>query len=157
MELSHIGVDGNAKMVNVGDKAVTKRVAVAEGKITMAAATVKAISDGTAPKGNVLNTAKVAGVLAAKNTAAIIPMCHTLPLSGIDIDFSVEENGVRITATAYVEAKTGVEMEALTAVAVAALTVYDMTKAIDKSMEIGKIRLLKKSGGKSGDYERGAK
>lgn len=155
MKLSHVGDDNNAKMVDVGEKTITKRVAVAEGKIIMQPQVVALVTGGKTPKGNVLNTAKVAGIMAAKNTAAIIPMCHTLPLSGIDIDFGVGDDYLSITATARVEAKTGVEMEALTAVAVAALTIYDMTKAVDKSIEITAIHLVSKSGGKSGDYKRG--
>lgn len=154
MELSHIDAKGNARMINVGDKPVTERVAVAEGKIFMKEKTVIAISEGATTKGNVLNTAQVAGILAAKNVGALIPMCHTLPLNGVDITFDVNPTFIHIVATAYVEAKTGVEMEALTAVSVAALTIYDMVKAIDKEMEIGEIHVLRKSGGKSGDYIR---
>lgn len=154
MELSHIGADGNAKMVNVGDKEVTKRMAVAEGAIYMKPETLTAITSGQTKKGNVLNTAKVAGIMAGKNTSGIIPMCHNVPLSGIDIDFEIGADNIVITAVAYCEGKTGVEMEALTAVSATALTIYDMAKAIDREMEIKNIRLLEKDGGKSGRFVR---
>lgn len=154
MELSHIDKNGNAKMVNVQEKDVTRRVAVAEGKIYMQPQTVVAISSGDMKKGNVINTAKVAAIMAGKRTADIIPMCHNVPLNGLDVDLITEEDGVKIVATAYTDGKTGVEMEALTAVSVAALTVYDMAKAIDRAMVISDIRLMKKSGGKSGEFIR---
>lgn len=153
MELSHIDGGGNAVMVNVGDKKITARKAVAEGFISMLSETVEKIKSGEIAKGNVLTTAKIAGIYAAKNTAGLIPLCHTVPLNGVDIEFELAENKITITASAYCDAKTGVEMEALTAVSVAALTVYDMVKAIDKEMEIGGIRLLYKSGGRSGEFK----
>lgn len=154
MELSHIDKEGNAKMVNVEDKAPTKRTAVAEGKVYMSPQTIEAIISGEIKKGNVINTAKVAGIMAAKRTSVIIPMCHNLPLNGVDVDITAEDGGFKITAKSYTEAKTGVEMEALTAVSAAALTVYDMVKAIDKYMTISDIRLIYKEGGKSGVFRR---
>jgi len=145
-------------MVDVGDKPVTARQAVAEGFVTLHPATLRAIADETVPKGEVLNTARVAGILAAKQCGNIIPMCHSLPVESVSVDFDLpvlepddadQPVRLRIKAVARVRAKTGVEMEALTAVAVAALTVYDMCKAIDKTMVIGGIRLIEKTGGKS--------
>ncbi len=134
-------------MVDVGDKPITAREAVAEGFISLQPATIAAISDGRVPKGEVLNTARIAGIQAAKRCADLIPLCHLLALDSLLIDFQLQENRVQITATARITAKTGVEMEALTAVSVAALTIYDMCKAIDKTMSIDGIRLIKKTGG----------
>src|SRR5215211_613471 len=131
-------------MVDVGDKEVTRRVAVAEGRIVTSAATVRAIVEGTAPKGNVLLIAQLAGITGAKRTADLIPLCHPLPLTSVNVEVSLDESlpGVRVVATAKVDGKTGVEMEALTAVSVALLTVYDLCKARDRGMVMGEIRLL---------------
>ncbi len=152
--LTHLDLQGNAHMVDVSAKAVTLREAVAEGSIQMKPATLTAIANGNAPKGDVLATAKLAGIMAAKQTAQLIPLCHPLPLSKVAVDLTADEDlpGYRITALVRTKAETGVEMEALTAVSIAALTLYDMAKALEKSMTIGPIRLLHKSGGKSGDY-----
>jgi len=140
-------------MVDVSDKATTVREAVATGRIIMSPEAATAIRDGTALKGDVLAVARVAGIMAAKKTAELIPLCHPLPLTKVAIDLAVDESGVTATATAATDAKTGVEMEALTAVSVTLLTIYDMAKAIDKAMTITGIRLLTKTGGKSGDWK----
>jgi cyclic pyranopterin phosphate synthase len=158
--LTHLDRRGAARMVDVGAKPVTAREAVAEGFVTLRRQTLQAIADEKVPKGEVLNTARVAGIMAAKQCGQIIPMCHPLPVESVTVDFDLpvleprrdEPVKLRIKAVARITAKTGVEMEALTAVAVAALTVYDMCKAIDKTMVIEGIRLLKKTGGKSGDF-----
>jgi cyclic pyranopterin monophosphate synthase len=144
-------------MVDVGDKAVTTRTAVASGFVRMSAATVEAIRQHRTPKGDPLEVARLAGIMAAKRTAELIPLCHPLPLNHADVRLEVMEDGVAITATARTEGKTGVEMEALTAASVAALTIYDMCKAIDKAMVITDVRLESKTGGRSGDYEREGK
>jgi len=154
-ELSHLDETGAARMVDVSGKAVTTRTAIASGRITMTAETLAAIRTGTAAKGDVLATARIAGIMAAKRTSDLIPLCHPVPLSSITIDLALDETGITATATARIDGKTGVEMEALTAVSVALLTLYDMTKAMDKAMTIGDIRLLSKTGGKSGDWVRG--
>ena len=154
MEFSHIDEKGNAKMVDVSEKEITRRIAVADGFMRIKPDVLKQITDGNMPKGDVLSTAKIAGIQAAKKTGELIPMCHPLGLDHADIEFEIAADGIKITATAIVHAKTGVEMEALTAVSVAALTIYDMCKSADKSMAIDKIRLLKKSGGRSGEYIR---
>lgn len=151
-ELTHINQQGRARMVDVTEKAVTFRAAAAEGRVRMAPETVKLIRAGGAPKGDVLAVAQVAGVMAAKRTHELVPMCHPLRLTGVDLRFTLEEDAVRILAEVKCKGETGVEMEALTAVSAAALTVYDMCKAIQRDMEIGDIRLLRKTGGKSGDY-----
>lgn len=153
-ELTHFNEQGRAKMVDVTEKAVTNRTAVAVGEIHMVPETLAQIKAGTLKKGDVLAVAQVAGIQAAKHTWELIPMCHPLPLTGIDITFQLSESPcmVEIRATVTCTGVTGVEMEALTAVSVAALTVYDMCKAVQKDMEITNIRLLSKSGGKSGDY-----
>lgn len=152
--LTHIGASGEAHMVDVAEKAETVRVAVAEGHIRMAASTLALIRDGNAKKGDVIGTARIAGIMAAKQTSNLIPLCHPLMLSKItvDIDEDAALPGLRVTATVKLTGKTGVEMEALTAVSIACLTIYDMGKAADKSMEIGGIRLMEKTGGKSGPY-----
>ena len=152
---SHLDDKGNAHMVDVGDKAVTRRRAVARGSITMAPSTSSAIVAGTLPKGDVLATARIAGIQAAKRTSDLIPLCHPLPITKVALDLVTDPAlpGVRITATVKTTGQTGVEMEALSAVSVAALTVYDMTKAVQKDMEIGGVRLVLKDGGKSGRYE----
>lgn len=155
-ELTHLDEDGRARMVDIGGKAETRRVATAGGFIAMSAAARAAIADGTVPKGDVLAAARIAGIMAAKKTAELIPLCHPLPLDAVTVDFALEEAGVRVTASASLSGRTGVEMEALTAVSVALLTIYDMAKAIDKGMTIGEIMLVEKRGGKSGDWVRGA-
>ena len=152
--LSHLNNRGEAQMVDVSSKKATRRQAVAEGKITMSWETLKTIEAGNAPKGDVLGTAKIAGIMAAKQTANLIPLCHPLPIHKIEVEIMPNPNlpGYEIQATVAIKAETGVEMEALTAVSVAALTLYDMAKALEKSMQITEIRLLSKTGGKSGDY-----
>ncbi len=149
-KLTHLDSAGNARMVDVGSKAETHRVAIAKGLIRMNAATLAAIAAGNAPKGDVLGTARIAGIMAAKKTGELIPLCHPLGLDAVNIDFELVENGVECTATASLTGKTGIEMEALTAVTVALLTVYDMAKALDKGMVIEGVRLIEKRGGKSG-------
>ena len=151
--LTHLDDTGAAHMVDVSSKAATAREAVATGRITMSAEAAAAIRTGSALKGDVLAVARVAGIMAAKKTAELIPLCHPLPLTRVAIDLVVDETGVTATATAATDAKTGVEMEALTAVSVTLLTIYDMAKAIDKAMAITGIRLLTKAGGKSGDWK----
>jgi cyclic pyranopterin monophosphate synthase len=155
--LSHLDDQGRATMVDVGPKAETARVARAEALVRMAPQTLAVIAGGTAPKGDVLATARLAGIMAAKRTHELIPLCHPLALSfvGVDITPSEQLPGLRIVAEARLTGKTGVEMEALTAASVAALTVYDMVKAIDRGMEIKSVRLLEKSGGRSGHWQRG--
>ncbi|GIU73038.1 MAG: cyclic pyranopterin monophosphate synthase accessory protein [Bryobacteraceae bacterium] len=150
--LSHFDEAGQARMVDVSDKPVTGRTARAEAFVRMKAAVLDALPDN--PKGNPLEVARVAGILAAKRTPELIPMCHPLAITHADVQVRVEARGVRIEASVSTAAQTGVEMEALTAAAVAALTVYDMTKALDKSITIERIRLLEKTGGKSGHYRR---
>ena len=153
-ELTHFNEQGRAHMVDVTAKAVTHRVAVAAGEIRMAPETLQKVREGTLKKGDVLAVAQVAGIMAAKHNADLIPMCHPLMLTGVNIDFALEDDPsrVEIRATVSCNGETGVEMEALTAVSVAALTIYDMCKAVQKDMQITNIRLLRKSGGKSGDY-----
>ncbi len=141
-------------MVDVGAKAVTERRAVASGRLLMSAELIAALRNKRIPKGEPFETARIAGILAAKQTAQLIPLCHSLPLSHVDVEISIEDYGVHILATAATAARTGVEMEALTAATVAALTVYDMCKAIDKAITITDIRLESKTGGKSGDWQR---
>ena len=154
-KLSHIGPDGEARMVDVGEKPATHRIAVAEAEIDMKASTLVMIRTGKNPKGSVLEVARIAGINAAKHTFSLIPLCHPLALTKIGIDFKVaSKTRLRITSRAEAIDRTGVEMEALTGAAVCALTVYDMCKAIDRGMEICRIRLLEKSGGKSGHYMR---
>lgn len=155
MELTHIDKNGAARMVDVGDKQNTSREAKAQAVVTMEEETLKLIVSGGIPKGDVFSCARIAGIMAAKKTHELIPMCHPLPIDGINLDITAEEpNRVRIISTVKCTYRTGVEMEALTGASVAALTVYDMCKAVDKGMEIGEIILLKKTGGKSGIYER---
>ncbi len=154
MEFTHFNEDGRAFMVEVGEKEITKRVAKAEGTILMEEETLKMIKEGRMKKGDVLSVAQVAGIMAAKKTSDIIPMCHNIFLTGVDIDFEILHNGVKATASVKTEGKTGVEMEALTAVSTCLLTIYDMCKAVDKAMEMTAIRLLEKKGGKSGEYMR---
>jgi cyclic pyranopterin phosphate synthase len=152
-KLTHLDEQGKARMVDVGGKADSRRVAVAEGQIAMSAAALAAIRDGTVPKGDVLAAARIAGIMAAKKTAELIPLCHPLALDAVTVDFAVEEGFVRVTSSATLTGRTGVEMEALTAASIALLTIYDMTKALDKGMVMSGIRLLEKRGGKSGDWK----
>lgn len=154
MSLTHTDEEGRAKMVDVGDKPVTTRTATASGFVRMAAATLEAIREHRTPKGDPLEVARVAGIMAAKRTSELIPLCHNLPLTQADVQLDLEADGIAITATARTDGKTGVEMEALTAASAAALTLYDMCKAIDKAMVITNIRLESKTGGRSGDYVR---
>jgi cyclic pyranopterin phosphate synthase len=151
--LTHLDAEGHARMVDVGGKAVTAREATAFGRITMSDEALAAIRDGLVKKGDVLAVARVAGIMAAKRTSDLIPLCHPLPLTRVVLDLVIEEDGIAATATCATDGKTGVEMEALTAVSVALLTVYDMAKALDRGMVIGGVRLLAKSGGKSGDWQ----
>jgi cyclic pyranopterin phosphate synthase len=153
--LSHVDARGRVKMVDVGDKPVTAREAVAAGEITMSAAALKLIRSGRVAKGDPLQTARLAGIMAAKQTAALIPLCHPLQLTHVSVELSPARRGYRILSRVRTSGQTGVEMEALTAVAVAALTIYDMAKAVDKAMVIGDIRLVEKRGGKSGTYRAG--
>jgi len=152
--LTHLDEAGAAHMVDVGGKTPTRREAVARGRIDMVPEAVRAIRDGSAIKGDVLAVARVAGIMGAKKTSDLIPLCHPLPLTRVAIDLVVDDEGVVATATSATEGKTGVEMEALTAATVALLTIYDMAKAIDKGMTIRDIQLLTKLGGKSGDWKR---
>ena len=153
-QLSHINAAGQATMVDVGAKAVTSREAVARGFITLQKETLQLLQQSALPKGNAIETARLAGIMAAKRTGELIPLCHPLGLDFVDVKIVTHENGLAIEATARCHGQTGVEMEALTAVSVAALTLYDMCKAVDKMMVIGEIRLVKKSGGHSGDFVR---
>ncbi|MBD2358270.1 cyclic pyranopterin monophosphate synthase MoaC [Tolypothrix sp. FACHB-123] len=152
--LSHLDSQGQAQMVDVSQKTPTLRQAVAAAQVRMLPTTLAAIQAGNTPKGDVLGTARIAGIMAAKQTANLIPMCHPLPLQKVEVQIMADEQlpGYQIQATVKTKAETGVEMEALTAVSVAALTLYDMAKALEKSMQIESIRLISKTGGKSGDY-----
>jgi cyclic pyranopterin monophosphate synthase len=144
-EFSHLDSEGSARMVDVGKKAVVRRIATAAGRIRMSPETVDLLREKALPKGDALNTARIAGVMAAKRTPDLIPLCHGLNLTSMDVEFEVGEGEIGIVATARASERTGVEMEALTAVSVAALTIYDMCKAVDKEMEIGEVRLLQKT------------
>ena len=154
--LSHLNDKGDVRMVDVSAKEVTSRTARAEGFVAMAPATLELIVMGKAPKGDVLATARIAAIMAAKRTAELIPLCHPLPLTQVTVDFdpSRDPPGLRVVATAKVDAKTGVEMEALTAVSVACLTIYDMCKTVDRAMSFSGIRLVEKTGGRSGTFRR---
>jgi cyclic pyranopterin phosphate synthase len=152
--LTHLDEQGRASMVDVGGKDVTERRAVARATVRMSPATAKAVAAGDAPKGDVLGTARLAGIMAAKRTDELIPLCHSLPLSYVGVEADVGEDTVTLTAEARTTARTGVEMEALTAASVAALTVYDMVKGLEKGVEIAEVVLLEKTGGKSGDWRR---
>ncbi|GFE66855.1 cyclic pyranopterin monophosphate synthase MoaC [Litoreibacter roseus] len=156
--LTHFDSDGHAHMVDVSDKAVTSRVAVAQGVVRMRAETLALISEGRAKKGDVLGVARLAGIMGAKQTAALIPLCHPLPVTKVAVELAPDPDlpGVRIEATVKTTGQTGVEMEALTAVSTAALTIYDMVKAAEKTMEITDIKLVLKDGGKSGRFEAGS-
>ncbi|WP_108790574.1 cyclic pyranopterin monophosphate synthase MoaC [Erythrobacter sp. Alg231-14] len=151
--LTHLGEDGAARMVDVGSKVETHRVAIASGRITMSAQSLIAIREGDAPKGDVLGTARLAGIMAAKRTGDLIPLCHPLGLEAVNVEFELEDTAIRATATASLTGKTGVEMEAMVAVSTALLTIYDMAKAIDKGMVIDAVRLIEKRGGKSGTWK----
>jgi len=153
--LTHLDKSGAANMVDVADKAVTERIAVAEGAVVMAAKTLDLILSGDAKKGDVVGTARIAGIMAAKRTHELIPLCHPIGLSKVSVDIEADESlpGLRVRATTKVAERTGVEMEALTAVSVACLTIYDMAKAADRGMRITDIRLLEKSGGRSGTWK----
>jgi len=152
--LTHLDADGTANMVDVGSKAETERTAIAEGLVTMQPETLRMILTGNAKKGDVLGAARIAGIMAAKKTHELVPLCHPLLLTKVSVDIEPDDGlpGLKVTALARVTGKTGVEMEALTAASVACLTIYDMAKAVDRGMVISGIRLLEKSGGKSGDY-----
>jgi cyclic pyranopterin monophosphate synthase len=152
--LSHVDARGRVRMVDVGDKAVTAREAIARGSITMSAAALAQIRRGEVKKGDPLQAARLAGIMAAKQTASLIPLCHPLPISSVQVELTPTRRGYDIEARVRTTAQTGVEMEALTAVSVAALTIYDMVKAVDKRMVIGDIKLMFKSGGKSGTFTR---
>ena len=149
---THLDESGAASMVDVSAKPATQRRAVAGGRITMSPEALEAIRSGNAPKGDILSTARIAGIMAAKRTADLIPLCHPLALTKVGVDFAWEDSGISVTATAQTTGQTGVEMEALTAASVALLTLYDMAKALDRAMIVGDIRLLEKSGGRSGDW-----
>ncbi|WP_296716443.1 cyclic pyranopterin monophosphate synthase MoaC [Erythrobacter sp.] len=151
--LTHLDDSGAAHMVDVGGKPQTQRRAVASGLITMSAEALAAIRAGNAPKGDVLSAARIAGIMAAKRTGELIPLCHPLGLEAVSVEFTYEEAAIRATATASLTGRTGVEMEAMVAVSIALLTIYDMAKAIDKGMVIGEVRLIAKTGGKSGDWK----
>ena len=155
-KLTHIDDDGRAHMVDVADKNDSKRMARARGFVSLSPATLAAITAGRTKKGDVLSVAELAGIMAAKKTSELIPLCHPLPLSHVKLALTAEDNGIAVEAEVGCTGKTGVEMEALTAVSVACLTVYDMVKAIEKSARIGPIELVEKSGGKSGDFKRDA-
>ncbi len=151
--LTHFDATGAARMVDVSDKAVTERAATAEARVMMLPATLALIESGTAKKGDVLGIARLAGIMAAKRTADLIPLCHPLPIAAVNVELhALPPDGVRILATVRTTGRTGVEMEALTAASVAALTVYDMCKAVDRGMRVDGLRLLRKSGGASGDF-----
>ncbi|NRT92000.1 cyclic pyranopterin monophosphate synthase MoaC [Clostridium beijerinckii] len=154
MEFTHFNEKGRAHMVNVSEKDETKRVAIARGAIKMKKETVDLIKDGLIKKGDVLSVAQIGGIMGVKKTSDLIPMCHNIFITGSDINFSIGEEEIEIEATVSTVGKTGVEMEALTAVTTAALTIYDMCKAVDKDMVIENVRLIKKTGGKSGEYIR---
>lgn len=153
-QLTHVDESGHPRMVDVGDKEVTHRRASAEGRVVMTATTLATLLEGRSPKGDPLVVAQIAGIQAAKRTAELIPLCHTLPMTAVDVKLEPDDSlpGVRIAATAHTRARTGVEMEALTAVSVAALALYDMLKAVDRGMRIEGIRLVRKTGGRSGDW-----
>jgi len=153
-QFSHVDDEGKIRMVDTGSKEISSRRAVASARVLMNAETVSALRRNRTPKGDPLETARLAGIMAAKRTADLIPLCHPLPLTHVDVQATLEDTGVAITAEASTNAQTGVEMEALTAVSVAALTVYDMCKALEKGMRITDIVLERKTGGKSGDYQR---
>ncbi|WP_137679322.1 cyclic pyranopterin monophosphate synthase MoaC [Aurantiacibacter suaedae] len=151
-KLTHLDETGAARMVDVGHKTPSQRSATAEGRIAMQPATLQAVREGSGPKGDVLAAARIAGIMAAKRTGELIPLCHPLALDTVSVDFAFEDSAIRVTARAALTGKTGVEMEALTAASMALLTIYDMAKALEKGMVIEQVRLLAKTGGKSGDW-----
>ncbi|MFJ2619796.1 cyclic pyranopterin monophosphate synthase MoaC [Glutamicibacter sp. NPDC087344] len=153
-KLTHLREDGSAHMVDVSDKAVTKRVATAQALFTTRPEVVQMLMTGNLPKGEALGTARIAGIMAAKRTWELIPLCHPLPISKVSVDFQAQDSAVLVTAQVTTKGVTGVEMEALTAASVAALTLYDMVKAVDKNAEVTEVKVLAKSGGKSGDWAR---
>ena len=152
MTLTHVDVQGAARMVDISAKPATRREAVTEGFITIAAPTLAAIAANAIAKGDVLATARIAGIMAAKRTADLIPLCHPLPIDAVTVDLAIEASGIRVTSSVVTTHGTGVEMEALTATSIALLTIYDMAKASDRGMAIGGVRLLRKSGGRSGEW-----
>jgi cyclic pyranopterin phosphate synthase len=151
-KLTHLDDKGAARMVDVGGKVETARSATATGRIRMSAEALTAVREGSGPKGDVLAAARIAGIMAAKKTGELIPLCHPLALDAVSVDFAFEDGGIRSTACASLTGRTGVEMEAMTAASIALLTIYDMAKALDKGMVIEEVRLLEKTGGKSGDW-----
>src|SRR5882762_6502118 len=153
-QLSHIDDEGRVKMVDTSGKATTTRHAVASARVLMSQATIEAVREHRTPKGDPLEAARLAGIMAAKRTADLIPLCHPLPLTHVDVQARIDEDGIYLESSVSTNAQTGVEMEALTAVSVAALTIYDMCKAVDKGITISDVRLESKTGGKSGDYSR---
>ena len=155
-DLTHLDAHGHARMVDVGGKAETRRLAIASGRIRMSPEALAAIRAGDAPKGDVLAAARIAGIMAAKKTAELIPLCHPLALDSVTVDFAFEEDALRATASAALTGRTGVEMEAMTACLIALLTIYDMAKALDKAMVIEDVRLIEKQGGKSGHWRAAA-
>lgn len=155
IELTHIDARGRAQMVDVGDKDITRREATARARVRMQPETVRLIMEGDAKKGDVLGVARIAGIQAAKKCSDLIPLCHPLALTSVAVDFEFHEGEIAVTATCRLNGRTGVEMEAMTAVSVAALTIYDMCKAADRGMEIAEVRLVAKSGGQSGEWSRG--
>ncbi len=154
MEFTHFNSSGRAKMVDVGEKKDTDRLAVATGSVRMKKETADMIRSGGMKKGDVISVAQIGGIMGAKRTSELIPMCHNIFISGVDMEFEILENEIKIRATARTCGKTGIEMEAMTAVSIAALTIYDMCKAVDREMVIGEIMLVRKSGGKSGEFVR---
>ena len=153
-KLSHINNKGEANMVDIQDKKSSKRVAIAEGSITLSKKALNQINDDKVSKGNVINTARIAGIMGAKKTSDLIPLCHPIPIEAIKIDFSINEKDINVLVTVSTTNKTGVAMEALVAVNIACLTIYDMIKSVDKKAKINSIKLIRKSGGKSGDWKR---
>ena len=153
-KISHLNKKGEARMVNVGEKEKSKRCAIAEGIVKVKSTTIEKIKKDNLPKGDLFGTARIAGIMAAKKTSELIPLCHNLPISSVKIEIKLVKNDIYVLGTVKCDGKTGVEMEALTAVSASALTIYDMCKSIDRAMEIREIKLIKKSGGKSGDWNR---
>lgn len=151
---AHLNEDGSARMVNVGAKDVTERVAVAEAHIVMSDEVRLRLFAGDLPKGDALGVARVAAIMAAKQTSALVPLCHPIPIDGVNVDIAESATGATVTVTARTSAKTGIEMEAITAASIGAVAIYDMVKGLDRGVEIGAVRLLHKSGGKSGDWNR---
>ncbi|MDX2467676.1 MAG: cyclic pyranopterin monophosphate synthase MoaC [Acidimicrobiia bacterium] len=153
-DFTHLNEDGNAHMVDVGDKTVTERVAVAEAQVLMSDEVRRRLFEGDLPKGDALGVARVAAIMAAKQTPNLVPLCHPIGIDGVDVEIAESEKGATVTVTARTTAKTGIEMEAMTAASIGAIAIYDMVKGIDRGVEVGSVRLLHKSGGKSGDWNR---